>query len=284
MQRAVNKSLIYDFNVLWNNILGKPLIFGNTTAEIRNAVNYSSLIKYSNTSWILNNQDYNDSSEMQLATNDSTLVYDIDVLWDNLDGHPTVFGNTTAEIQSAMNYSSIIKYTNTSWLLLNQGYNTSRQMQIAINDSFMTYNFGVLWTNVVGRPTNLGNTTAQIRDAGNYSSTIRYSNTSWILSNQGYNTSAQMRNVIQSANLNISIYNITATNFIGNGSLLTGIYNTSAQMKAAVNYTNLLKYDGNTNNLYMGNYNISVDIGHKFCLMANCSSYFWNNGTYMVIY
>ena len=243
---AVNQSgLIYAFNVYWNNVINHPTKFGNTSLEVALMMDNGTIIRNYNTSWILNNQAYNTSLEMINAINQSGLAYAFNVYWGNVIGHPTKFGNTTLEIQNAVNYSALIKYNNVSWILNNQGYNTTAQMIAAVNQSGLTYDFNVLWANVVNAPIKFGNTTDEIRTAVNYSSTIRYDNTSWITTNQGYNT--------------------------------------SAEMKTATNYTGVVKYFGNTANLAMGAYNVSLNTQNKYCLMANCSSYIWYNGTGVVI-
>lgn len=93
----------------------------------------------------------------------------------------------------------------------NVSYSFARNLYVAGTLSAGSLGGNVNWTSLQNYPSACPTGTAitTLADTPTCLPFISYTNTSWILSNQGYNTSNQIKTVINSSNLNMGLYNIT---------------------------------------------------------------------------
>lgn len=126
-------------------------------------LNNATIIREYNGSWVLANQAYNTTAEINTAVDNTTISRTYDKLF-----------NTTAEINTAMNNVTIVRS-------YDKLFNTTGEINTAVNNATISRTYDKHF-----------NTTAEMGLALNNGTIIRDYDTSWITSNQNYGTLASI--------------------------------------------------------------------------------------------
>lgn len=218
-----------------------------------------SIIRTHNTSWILANQGYNSTEEIQDAMGSVLDGPQSGILVEYVDLQNywqfTLWANITRDAE--LDNSTVIRTHNTSWITSNQNnlYNTSQQIWDNVINGSVILEHNISW--ITSNQDNLYNSSQEIWDNVINGTLIQEGNVSWITANQNnlYNSSFEMI-ASTTGSVNSTSWDRTGTTVIlANTGDSLGVGTVSPGEKLTVS----------------GSYNLSSSSGRECYSNATCS-------------